>query len=33
MPAAAAWDDYLKLRLNMLENPLTIRWLPGNDKR
>ncbi len=33
MPTAAAWDDYLKLRLNMLENPLTIRWLPGNNKR
>jgi hypothetical protein len=26
MPTSAAWDDYLKLRLSMLENPLIVEW-------
>ncbi len=26
MPTPTAWDDYLKLRLSMLENPLIVRW-------
>jgi hypothetical protein len=27
MPTAAAWNDYLKLRLRMLRHPITIRWV------
>jgi hypothetical protein len=33
MPTASAWDDYLKLRLIMLKNPLAFHWLERQAKR
>jgi Domain of unknown function (DUF4861) len=26
MPTAAAWEDYLKVRLTLLEHPISVSW-------